>query len=67
MLIKVAHIGTVGEEYEVGEGTVAEVLSEAGIDLNGYDVYMNGELATSATPVTDGAVITLAPRIKAGN
>ena len=67
VMVKVAPIGEVVTEVnaEVGS-TVAQVLSIAGVDVNGRSITVNNVPATESTVITEGAIVSLANKMKGG-
>ena len=68
MLVKVAPMGEQVTEVNVNSGsTVCEILDIAEIDHNDRAITVNNESATLSTTVSaEGAVISLANKMKGG-
>lgn len=68
MIVKVAPMGERVQEVNVGSGTVvSNILRIAGVPVNGRSIRVDNAEATEATAVSvDGAIITLAQKMKGG-
>ncbi len=67
--IRIVQLGKQVFNYEASAPcTIAEALqaAEVHIDHLRTDIRLNGEAATSATPLTNGDIITVLPPIKGG-
>lgn len=66
--VKVLKLGSSPVPVNVVEGSlIQDVLNSAGIDPHGYSISLNGLGATTGTSVENGDVITMNPKIEAGN
>ena len=68
MIVKVAPMGERVSEVNVEDGAkVSAILSIAGVAVGGRTIRVDNEEATGDTTVhTDGAIITLAQKMKGG-
>lgn len=67
VMIKVAPMGEVVTEVNVEAGsTVGQILDLAGVEVNGRAITVNNVPATENTEVSEGAVISLANKMKGG-
>lgn len=46
------------------DATVEDVLEQAGLDPNGFEVRVNGMTGSLETPLADGAIVLLVKKIK---
>lgn len=67
VMVKVAPMGEVVVEVNVEQGTtVQQVLDIAGVEENGRAITVNNVPATGNTVITEGAVVSLANKMKGG-
>jgi sulfur carrier protein ThiS len=66
-LIKVAKLGSAVKEVALDTGSnIGAALAAAEVDAGGFEVRLNGNPATTTTPVRSGDIVTLIPQIKGG-
>lgn len=67
LLVKVAKLGARVVELYVPDGTtVGQAIVQAEFDAEGFEVRVNGTPARDADELSDGAIVTLVPKIKGG-
>jgi sulfur carrier protein ThiS len=67
MKIKVLKLGEAATEVEVPSGsTVADVITSANYQTAGYTRTLNGQMVFDSTKVSEGDVVTLAPKVEGG-
>lgn len=68
IMCKIAKLNEPVKEFFMSNGsaTVATALELSGYDSEGYQVKVNGRIAEASTPLFDGALVTLVPKLKAG-
>lgn len=65
--VRIVQLGKGIFEYVAEPGvTVGAGLTRAGIDATRMEVRVSGRRATLDTPLTDGDLVTIIPRIKGG-
>lgn len=65
--VKILKLGESAQQVDVPEGsTLAEALVAANLNTAGYSVMKNGSPANTITPISEGDVITLSPKIEGG-
>lgn len=67
--VKVAKLNSGVQEFYMDNGqTVGDAIAHAGYnELSGYETRLNGIKASKHTELSDGDIITLVPKVKAGN
>lgn len=67
--VKVAKLNSGVQEFYMDNGqTVGDAIQHAGHgELSGYEVRLNGVKTSRSTELSDGDIITLVPKVKAGN
>lgn len=65
---KVAKLGQAVKEFfvENGSAKVSDALALAGYTEEGYDVRIGGGAVSMGSPIPNDSVITLIPKLKAG-
>ena len=65
---KVAKLGQRTQEFfvENGDTKVADALAQGGYTAEGYDVRVNGDSAALDSRVPNNGLVTLIPKLKAG-
>ena len=65
---KVAKLGEPVKEFfaQNGDSKVKDAIGLSGYATDGYQIRVNNVAATEDTPLRDGAIITLVPKLKAG-
>ena len=67
MKIKVLKLGERATEVDVPVGaTVASAIDSAGFGGGAYTRTLNGQIVFDSTPVKEGDVVTLAPKVEGG-
>jgi molybdopterin converting factor small subunit len=68
MRVRILQLGRQVIDYRGQPGqTVAEALAATNLQIgSGMDIRVNGAAAEGATPLHDGDVVTIIPRIKGG-
>ena len=67
MKVKILRLGDAATEVDVPRGSsVAAVIKKAGYEDQGYTRTLNGQVVFDSTPVKDGDVVTLAPKVEGG-
>ena len=65
--VKILKLGESAQQVDVPEGsTLAEALVAANLNTAGYSIMKNGTPANTITPISEGDVITLSPKIEGG-
>jgi hypothetical protein len=68
MFVKIAKLGSKVVELYVEDGTtLAQALEVAEMSAEGFEPRVNGAIARETTVLTDGAIITMVPKIKGGH
>jgi sulfur carrier protein ThiS len=64
--VSVGKFPSTPEDVQLSDGaTVSQALEAAGLDSHGWEVRVNGGVATADTAVNDGDVVLLMKQIKA--
>jgi len=67
MKVKVLKLGEAATEVDVANGaTIADVVKASGYEGSGYTRTLNSQIVFDSTPVKDGDVVTLAPKVEGG-
>ena len=67
MKIKVLKLGEAATEVDVANGaTISDVVKASGYECAGYTRTLNSQIVFDSTPVKDGDVVTLAPKVEGG-
>jgi len=65
--VKILKLGESAQQVDVPNGsTLAEALVAANLNTAGYSIMKNGSPANTITPLSEGDVITLSPKIEGG-
>lgn len=67
MLVKIARLGTAVQELALTDGAkVSDALESADLAVENEDIRVNNSAASENTVLTDGAIVTLVPKVKGG-
>ena len=68
MKIKILKLGEAAKEVEIQEGaTVEHVIQASGFNREHMTITLNGHPAFDTSPVQEGDVLTMNPKIKGGH